>query len=46
MNLIRENTLQNTFWFELEEALFFFFFSLKQQVNLNYIVGAHCCSAG
>lgn len=26
MNLIRENTLQNTFWFELEEVLYLLFF--------------------
>lgn len=31
------------FWFELEEILFIF--SLKQQVNVNYIVGALCCFA-
>lgn len=48
MNLIRENTWQkNTFWFELEEDFsFFFLLSFKEQVNVNYIVGAYCCSAG
>lgn len=43
-----EHIAKNTFWFELEEDSFFFFFllSFKEQVNVNYIVGACCCSAG